>query len=354
MRPLSGASARAGVRTAGLKITRQHVARRMYADAAPEPKKSGSGLPMALLVAAVGAGGVYYYMAQNDMVFGQSANKIPTADDYKAVYKTIAGILEENAEDYDDGSYGPVLTRLAWHASGTYDKTSGTGGSNGATMRYAPESMHGANAGLEVARKKLEPVKEKYPWISYSDLWTLGGVCAVQQMGGPTIPWRPGRKDADETSCTPDGRLPDASKDQKHLRDIFYRMGFNDQEIVALSGAHTLGRCHTTRSGYDGPWQFAPTTFSNEYFRLLTEDKWHWRKWNGPKQYENDSTKTLMMLPTDMALLKDKEFSKWVKIYAKDENKFFGDFSKAFSTLLELGVPFPEGSKPMTFDVISE
>ena len=47
----------------------------------------------------------------------------------------------------------------------------------------------------------------------------------------------------DETKCPPDGRLPDASKGPPHLRDIFYRMGFNDQEIVALSGAHALGRC---------------------------------------------------------------------------------------------------------------
>ena len=28
------------------------------------------------------------------------------------------------------------------------------------------------------------------------------------------------------------------------------RMGFNDQEIVALSGAHTLGRAKPTRSGF--------------------------------------------------------------------------------------------------------
>jgi catalase (peroxidase I) len=55
---------------------------------------------------------------------------------------------------------------------------------------------------------------------------------------------------------------------QDHLRIIFNRMGFNDQEIVALSGAHALG-CHTDRSGFEGPWQFSPTTFSNEYFRLL-------------------------------------------------------------------------------------
>jgi cytochrome c peroxidase len=64
-------------------------------------------------------------------------------------------------------------------------------------------------------------------------------------MGGPQIAWRPGRSDAaDGKQCPPDGRLPDATKDQRHVRDIFYRMGFNDQEIVALCGAHALGKCH--------------------------------------------------------------------------------------------------------------
>ena len=36
---------------------------------------------------------------------------------------------------FQAGSYGPILVRLAWHASGSYDKASNTGGSNGATMR---------------------------------------------------------------------------------------------------------------------------------------------------------------------------------------------------------------------------
>jgi catalase (peroxidase I) len=50
--------------------------------------------------------------------------------------------------------------------------------------RFAPESEHGANAGLAIARKLLEPVKAAYPWISYADLWTLAGAVAIEAMGG--------------------------------------------------------------------------------------------------------------------------------------------------------------------------
>jgi cytochrome c peroxidase len=46
------------------------------------------------------------------------------------------------------------------------------------------------------------------------------------------------------------------------------------------------------------------------------------------------------MLPTDMALVKDKEFKKHVDRYAKDSDVFFTEFSDAFVKLLELGVPF--------------
>lgn len=68
-------------------------------------------------------------------------------------------------------------------------------------------------------------------------------------------------------------------------------MGFNDREIVALLGAHALGRCHTDASGYWGPWTFAENTMSNEYFRLLVEERWspklthNGNPWDGPDQY---------------------------------------------------------------------
>jgi cytochrome c peroxidase len=78
--------------------------------------------------------------------------------DYQQVYNEIARRLEENL-DYDDGSYGPILVRLAWHASGTYDARTHSGGSNGATMRFHPECSHGANSGLMIAQDFLEDVK---------------------------------------------------------------------------------------------------------------------------------------------------------------------------------------------------
>lgn len=36
----------------------------------------------------------------------------------------------------------------------------------------------------------------------------------------------------------------------QHLKNVFYRMGLGDMEIVALSGAHTLGRVNPKRSGF--------------------------------------------------------------------------------------------------------
>ena len=52
--------------------------------------------------------------------------------------------------------------------------------SNYATMRFESEASHGANNGLHVARAIMEEIKKEFEWISYGDLWTLGGVAAVQ------------------------------------------------------------------------------------------------------------------------------------------------------------------------------
>ncbi len=76
------------------------------------------------LVAALGGGG-YFYLNNGGITnlkegsSGESRGVFtPKKEDYQQVYNAIAGQLEEK-DDYDDGSYGPVIVRLAWHCSGT-------------------------------------------------------------------------------------------------------------------------------------------------------------------------------------------------------------------------------------------
>ncbi|GAM89889.1 hypothetical protein ANO11243_079290 [Dothideomycetidae sp. 11243] len=261
--------------------------------------------------------------------------------DYAVVRKDIAALLHQ--PEYDDGSAGPVLVRLAWHSCGTYDDETDTGGSNGAGMRYESEGGDPANAGLQHARVFLEPVKEKHSWITYSDLWVLAGVVAIKEMGGPDIPFKAGRTDyVDDSKLPPRGRLPDAAQGSDHIRFIFNRMGFNDQEIVALSGAHNLGRCHSDRSGFEGAWVQNPTRFSNSYYRLMLSLTWKEKVLaNGIKQFvhvDEDLGQELMMLPTDLALVNDPHFRPYVELYAKDKERFFQDFSAVFAKLTELGI----------------
>lgn len=259
--------------------------------------------------------------------------------DYKAVAKDIAEIITNKPDK------GPTFVRLAWHSSGTYDRITKTGGSQFGTIRFNEELAHGANAGLDLAVSWLEPIYKKYNMkndLSYADLYTLAGVVAIKSLGGPKIPWNAGRLDSfNVQDVTPDGRLPDADKGSSkdtatHLRSIFGRMGFDDQEIVALSGAHALGRCHATASGYIGPWSPTPTTFNNAYFTLLLGLKWTVNPKTSKLQYE-DPTKKLMMLPSDLTLIEDSQFKKYVEIYSKDQKRFFSDFALAFQKLEELG-----------------
>ena len=143
-------------------------------------------------------------------------------------------------------------------------------------------------------------------------------------MGGPTISWRAGRPDAESgADSVPDGRLPDATQGCPHLRSVFHRMGFSDQDIVALSGAHAVGMCHADRSGFIGPWTTTPLSFDNAYYIWLTERKWRKTKQaNGLEVYVTDSQSGVIMLPTDFALLQDKKMVPWVELYAKDRARW--------------------------------
>ncbi|XP_014502400.1 L-ascorbate peroxidase S, chloroplastic/mitochondrial isoform X1 [Vigna radiata var. radiata] len=245
----------------------------------------------------------------------------------------------------------PILIRLGWHDAGTYNKNieewPQRGGANG-SLRFEIELKHGANAGLVNALKLLQPIKDKYSGVTYADLFQLAGATAVEEAGGPKLPMKYGRVDVSgPEQCPEEGRLPDAGPPSPadHLRQVFYRMGLNDKEIVVLSGAHTLGRSRPDRSGWgkpetkytkDGPgapggqsWTVQWLKFDNSYFKDIKEKK----------------DEDLLVLPTDAALFEDPSFKVYAEKYAEDQEAFFKDYAEAHAKLSNLGAKFdpPEG-----------
>ena len=162
---------------------------------------------------------------------------------------------------------------------------------------------------------------------------------------------RYGRKDAPGAlSQVKEGNLPAGGKPwpapstdaASHLRAIFHRMGMTEGEIVALSGAHTIGRARTTRSGFgvdktkytDDPSKGTPggtswtpdfQTFNNSYF---TETK---------KAVDGSGDPELLVLDTDKCIFEDSSFKPFAEKYAASQADFFKDYAAAHVKLAELG-----------------
>ena len=233
---------------------------------------------------------------------------------------------------HTDPQRAPSLIKLAWHSSLTYKNYQYQGGGDELQFRRAL----GGNAGLALtAMPWLEGIKEEAgAEISLPDLYTLGGVAAIEALGGPKIRWRAGRKDGGEERGEGDTYNDSCiiSNDANQLRCIFESMDFQhedrDKAIVALSGAHALGRLT------------GGTAINTNYFKflaLMKKKRGAKREWDGPFEVENDIGK-MMLMPTDLALIEDPRFFKWVSAYAKDDgSRFFSDFSIFFQQLTEMG-----------------
>jgi L-ascorbate peroxidase len=207
--------------------------------------------------------------------------------------------------------HAPAHLRLAFHDAGTYDARTGEGGADG-SVRLVEELRRADNAGWgQACITLLAEVKDAYPDVSWADLIALGGAAAVQKCGGPTMRIGLGRRDGD--AAAPPHRLPGGYEGPRLLKTMFERMGLGVRDLVALSGAHTLGHQQSH------PFTPDPWVFSNSYFvQLLKRDR-------------------RVLFPSDESLLGDPELRALVELYARDEAQFLADFEAAYTRLTWLG-----------------
>ncbi|KAI5673402.1 hypothetical protein M9H77_13766 [Catharanthus roseus] len=226
----------------------------------------------------------------------------------------ISYMKEEIQKALSKGKAAGVL-RLVFHDAGTFDINDKTGGMNGSIVL---ELGRPENKGLKKSVKILEKAKSLIDIIqpvSWADMIAVAGAEAVSLCGGPKIVVQLGR--IDSTVPDPEGKLPEESLDVPALKQCFQNKGFSTQELVALSGAHTIGS-----KGFGDPF-----VFDNSYFKILLEKPW----------LSSAGMSAMVGLPSDRALVDDDECKRWIVKYADDQNLFFEDFKNAYVKLVNSG-----------------
>lgn len=225
-----------------------------------------------------------------------------------------------------DPTLAGTLLRLAFHDSFTFDVATGAGGANG-SIRL--ETGRGENSGLTRAVDALGPVQEA-TGLGWGDLVAVAGAEVVEATGGPHIEVALGRSVAEAQD--PRGALPPPNETVEELRARFEPRGFNDRDIVALSGAHTLGR-----AGGGGVFTKDSNGFSNDYFvNLMWFEE---RRLEGESEAVGPPDRPNFQLPSDLGLLDDASTLAIVKEFAEDQGKFFSQFAASYNKMVNVGTP---------------
>ncbi|GAB2276582.1 Peroxidase 63 [Dionaea muscipula] len=192
--------------------------------------------------------------------------------------------------------------------------------------------------------------------VSCADILAVAARDLLTMVGGPYYPVLLGRLDSRVSkSSSVDGNLPVPSMTADQIIGIFARNGFSVQEMVALSGAHTVGfsHCKEFSSGiYNySRTQAADPSYNPRFAAALQSACANYRNepslsvFNdvmSPNKFDNLYFKNLPeglgVLASDHTLANDPRTRPFVERYGKDQNAFFRDFANAMQKLSLLGV----------------
>lgn len=192
--------------------------------------------------------------------------------------------------------------------------------------------------------------------VSCSDILAVATRNLVTMMGGPYYNVLLGRHDGLVSKASHVGNnLPKAAMSVSKLIRLFSAVGCNTQEMVALTGAHTIGFSHCKEFSSD-IYHYSKSVQSDPSInpRLASGLRNACSNYTknptlsvfndimSPNKFDNMYYKNLPrglgILKSDRALVSDPRTRPFVELYAKDEKIFFEAFSKAMEKLSVYGV----------------
>ncbi|XP_028771187.1 peroxidase 63-like [Neltuma alba] len=192
--------------------------------------------------------------------------------------------------------------------------------------------------------------------VSCADILAVATRDLVTMVGGPHYNVFLGRRDSRVSKASAiEGHLPKPTMTMSQIIEIFAAKGFSVREMVALSGAHTIGFSHCSQisndiynnskfSQYDpqynprfaaglqracGDYKKNPTL--SVFNDIMTPNKFD-------NMYFQNLPKGLGVLKSDRGLFSDPRTRPFVEEFAADENKFFQAFAQAMQKLGLVGV----------------
>lgn len=192
--------------------------------------------------------------------------------------------------------------------------------------------------------------------VSCSDILSTATRDLLIMLGGPHYNVYLGRRDG-RTSASPsvNGHLPKPSMPMSQIIEIFTKRGFTVEEMVALSGAHTVGFSHCSEFSSEiynnSSSPSSPSSYNPRFAEALRNACRDYQKnptlsiFNDvmtPNKFDNvyfqNLPKGLGVLKSDHGLFSDPLTKPFVETFAADEDKFFKVFASSMQKLSLLGV----------------
>ncbi|XP_073156110.1 peroxidase 31-like [Henckelia pumila] len=192
--------------------------------------------------------------------------------------------------------------------------------------------------------------------VSCADILAVATRNLVVMMGGPFYTVKLGRKDSlTSKSVSVEGNLPRPTMSMDQIIQIFQSRKFSIQEMVALSGAHTIGFSHCKEFSsilynYSRTMESDPS-YNYNFAKLLRNACADYKKnptlsvFNDimtPNKFDNvyysNLQKGLGLMSSDHALSSDPRTRGYVELYSRNQTSFFQAFATAMEKLSLYGV----------------